>query len=141
MKEIIKQIAINYGLSITTGIISALASYIAINMKTLTRNIKKEKNNNNRLLAYALEVLNQLIYIVIFALQQKTLEDLKNELDSSNISNKGKDGEEIVIEFIREKVKEQMTDEMRDLFEKQLGDIDEYIDKRIEIQLKNNKHM
>ena len=78
MKEIIKQIAINYGLSITTGIISALASYIAINMKTLTRNIKKEKNNNNRLLAYALEVLNQLIYIVIFALQQKTLEDLKN---------------------------------------------------------------
>ena len=141
MKEIIKQIAINYGLSITTGIISALASYIAINMKTLTRNIKKEKNNNNRLLAYALEVLNQLIYIVIFALQQKTLEDLKNELDSSNISNRGKDGEEIVIEFIREKVKEQMTDEMRDLFEKQLGDIDEYIDKRIEIQLKNNKHM
>ena len=141
MKEIIKQIAINYGLSITTGFISALASYIAINMKTLTRNIKKEKNNNNRLLAYALEVLNQLIYIVIFALQQKTLEDLKNELDSSNIPNKGKDGEEIVIEFIREKVKEQMTDEMRDLFEKQLGDIDEYIDKRIEIQLKNNKHM
>ena len=141
MKEIIKQIAISYGLSITTGIISALASYIAINMKTLTRNIKKEKNNNNRLLAYALEVLNQLIYIVIFALQQKTLEDLKNELDSSNIPNKGKDGEEIVIEFIREKVKEQMTDEMRDLFEKQLGDIDEYIDKRIEIQLKNNKHM
>lgn len=141
MKEIIKQIAISYGLSITTGIISALASYIAINIKTLTRNIKKEKNNNNRLLAYALEVLNQLIYIVIFALQQKTLEDLKNELDSSNIPNKGKDGEEIVIEFIREKVKEQMTDEMRDLFEKQLGDIDEYIDKRIEIQLKNNKHM
>ena len=141
MKEIIKQIAISYGLSITTGIISALASYIAINIKTLTRNIKKEKNNNNRLLAYALEVLNQLIYIVIFALQQKTLEDLKNELDSSNISNRGKDGEEIVIEFIREKVKEQMTDEMRDLFEKQLGDIDEYIDKRIEIQLKNNKHM
>ena len=92
-------------------------------------------------MAYALEVLNQLIYIVIFALQQKTLEDLKNELDSSNISNRGKDGEEIVIEFIREKVKEQMTDEMRDLFEKQLGDIDEYIDKRIEIQLKNNKHM
>ena len=141
MKEIIKQIAINYGLSITTGVISALASYVAINIKTLTRNIKKEKNNNNRLLAYALEVLNQLIYIVIFALQQKTLEDLKNELDSSNIPNKGKDGEEIVIEFIREKVKEQMTDEMRDLFEKQLGDIDEYIDKRIEIQLKTNKHM
>ena len=143
MKETLKHIAINYGLTITTGFISGIATYIAVNLKNLTKKLKQEKNENKQLLVSALEVLNQLIYIIIFTLKQKSVSELKEELEKtkselSSMATK-KSGDEIVVEFIREKVNEQISQEMKELLLKNLGDIDEYIDKQIKLQLKINK--
>lgn len=140
-----KRILISYGMTIATGFIGALATYIAISIKKLTNRLKQDTNENKQLLVSALEVLNQLIYIIIFSLQQKSVEEIKTELNeikeevsSMELDNKKRD-EDIIVDYIKNKVLSQLPQELKDLLENHLGDIDKYIENQIKLQLGNKK--
>ena len=139
-----KRILISYGMTIATGFIGALATYIAISIKKLTNRLKQETNENKQLLVSALEVLNQLIYIIIFSLQQKSVEEIETELNeikevsSMELDNKKRD-EDIIVDYIKNKVLSQLPQELKDLLENHLGDIDKYTENQIKLQLGNKK--
>lgn len=128
--------------TILTGAASLVSAYILLYLRKASSRLEAEtakiSNEMERdLVQGALSDINELIYQTVYAAQTTIVEGLKNQSSDNKLT---KEDAMIIASDVKTKVLDQLTDDVKQLVDKNIIDIDSYVKDRIEVELTRVKN-